>query len=55
MVNQNHRCGDFEIDTVVGPRGHSKASLINLNQSQITVHFGIPIKRSDGNDVLMKH
>ncbi len=24
MINQRNRIGDFELDTVVGPRGHSK-------------------------------
>ena len=27
---QRNRIGDFEIDTVVGPRGHSKAVLLTL-------------------------
>ncbi len=30
MINQRNRIGDFEIDTVVGPRGHSKAVLLTL-------------------------
>ncbi len=30
MINQRNRIGDFEIDTVVGPRGHSKAVFINF-------------------------
>ena len=30
MINQRNRIGDFEIDTVVGPRGHSKAALLTL-------------------------
>ncbi|WP_262345188.1 IS30 family transposase [Lactiplantibacillus plantarum] len=29
-VDQRNRIGDFEIDTVVGPRGHSKAALLKL-------------------------
>ncbi len=30
MINQRNRIGDFELDTVVGPRGHSKAVLLTL-------------------------
>ncbi len=30
LVNQRNRIGDFELDTVVGPRGHSKAVLLTL-------------------------
>jgi IS30 family transposase len=30
MINQRKRIGDFELDTVVGPRGHSKAVLLTL-------------------------
>lgn len=30
VVNQRNRIGDFELDTVVGPRGHSKAVLLTL-------------------------
>lgn len=30
MINQRNRIGDFEIDTVVGPRGHGKAALLTL-------------------------
>ena len=30
VVNQCNRIGDFELDTVVGPRGHSKAILLTL-------------------------
>ncbi len=30
MLNQRNRISDFEIDTVVGPRGHSKAVLLTL-------------------------
>jgi len=30
VINQRNRIGDFEIDTVVGPRGHSKAVLLTL-------------------------
>ena len=30
MINQRNRIGDFEIDTVVGPRGHSKVVLLTL-------------------------
>ncbi|ARN93890.1 IS30 family transposase (plasmid) [Levilactobacillus brevis] len=30
VINQRNRIGDFEIDTVVGPRGHSKAALLTL-------------------------
>jgi IS30 family transposase len=30
MINQRNRIGDFELDTVVGPRGHSKAILLTL-------------------------
>ena len=30
MINQRNRIGDFELDTVVGPRGHSKAGLLTL-------------------------
>ncbi|KIO95825.1 Mobile element protein [Levilactobacillus brevis] len=50
MINQRNRIGDFELDTVVGPRGHSKASFINFNRSQITAPLGIPVKRSDDSD-----
>ena len=28
MINQRNRIGNFELDTVVGPRGHSKAVLL---------------------------
>ena len=30
MINQRNRIGNFELDTVVGPRGHSKAVLLTL-------------------------
>ena len=30
MVNRRNRIGDFELDTIVGPRGHSKAVLLTL-------------------------
>ncbi len=30
VINQRKRISDFEIDTVVGPRGHSKAVLLTL-------------------------
>ncbi|MBF7140703.1 IS30 family transposase, partial [Pediococcus pentosaceus] len=30
VVNRRNRIGDFELDTVVGPRGHSKAVLLTL-------------------------
>ena len=30
VINQRNRIGDFEMDTVVGPRGHSKAVLLTL-------------------------
>lgn len=30
LVNQRKRIGNFELDTVVGPRGHSKAVLLTL-------------------------
>ena len=30
MINQRNRIGDFELDTVVGPRGHSKTVLLTL-------------------------
>ena len=30
VINQRNRIGDFEIDTVVGPHGHSKATLLTL-------------------------
>ena len=29
MINQRNRIGNFELDTVVGPRGHSKAALLS--------------------------
>ncbi|EJE97823.1 IS30 family transposase, partial [Liquorilactobacillus mali KCTC 3596 = DSM 20444] len=28
VVNRRNRIGDFELDTIVGPRGHSKAVLL---------------------------
>ena len=34
MINQRNRIGDFELDTVVGPRGHSKAVLLTLIRSE---------------------
>ncbi len=30
VVNRRNRIGDFELDTIVGPRGHSKAVLLTL-------------------------
>ncbi len=30
LINQRNRIGDFELNTVVGPRGHSKAVLLTL-------------------------
>ncbi|ARO02204.1 IS30 family transposase (plasmid) [Lactiplantibacillus plantarum] len=30
VITQRNRIGDFEIDTVVGPRGHSKSVLLPL-------------------------
>lgn len=30
VINQRKRIGDFEMDTVVGPRGHSRAVLLTL-------------------------
>ena len=30
VINQRKRISDFEMDTVVGPRGHSKAVLLTL-------------------------
>ena len=30
VINQRKRIGDFEMDTVVGPHGHSKAVLLTL-------------------------
>lgn len=30
MINQRKRIGDSEMDTVVGPRGHSRAVLLTL-------------------------
>ena len=30
VINQRNRIGDFKIDTVVGPHGHSKATLLTL-------------------------
>ncbi|KIO93454.1 Mobile element protein [Levilactobacillus brevis] len=50
MINQRNRIGDFELDTVVGPRGHSKAVLLTLIDRKITVPLGIPVKRSDDSD-----
>ena len=31
VVDQRNRIGDFELDTVFGPCGHSKAVLLTLN------------------------
>ena len=30
MINQRNPIGNFELDTVLGPRGHSKAVLLTL-------------------------
>lgn len=30
VVNRRNRIGDFKLDTIVGPRGHSKAALLTL-------------------------
>ena len=48
VVNQRNRIGDFELDTVAGPRGHSKAVLLPLIDQKS--RLGLPVKRSDDSD-----
>ena len=44
MINQRKRIGDFELDTVVGPRGHSKAVLLNLIDRKTPFRWAYRVK-----------
>lgn len=57
MINQRNRIGDFEIDTVVGPRGHSKAVLLTLLDRKSRFLWAYQLKDRTAaavNEVLMK-
>ncbi len=48
MINQRNRIGDFELDTVVGPRGHSKAVLLTLIDRKSRFLWAYRLKYSTG-------
>nr|WP_274619985.1 IS30 family transposase [Lactiplantibacillus plantarum] len=56
MINQRNRIGDFEIDTVAGPRGHSKAVLLTLldRKSRFLWAYQLKDRTAAVNEALMK-
>lgn len=54
MINQRNRIGDFELDTVVGPRGHSKAVLLTLIDRKSRFFWAYRLKDRTQR-LLMKH
>jgi len=50
IINQRNRIGDFEMDTVVGPRGHSKVVLLTLLDRKSRFLGAYRQKRSDSSN-----
>lgn len=50
IINQRNRISDFEMDTVVGPRGHSKVVLLTLLDRKSRFLGAYRQKRSDSSN-----
>lgn len=44
VINHRNRIGDFEMDTIVGPRGRSKAALLTLVDRKSRFLWAYPLK-----------